>query len=236
MYKFRSLALASLAALGMVAAGAASAAPGPVTICVDDPSNAAAAVCAVDGGLGDFNPNLGEVTLLAFGGQLGLNFSSALANATAEPTFGGPSLTGFHFDTFVNGGPGSIVASISQTGLMASSSGPTLFSSDLGGNLAGGAGVSYQVYADDSNTLFGTGTLVGSGAFNGTSNATSTGTASLDGEYSLTAFVTFTHLRPNATSSINMSVEVPEPSILALLGLGFAGLGVAGRRGRKTEA
>jgi hypothetical protein len=105
-------------------------------------------------------------------------------------------------------------------------------SGKLGGTLTGnGATISAQVYFDAGNALFDKDTLAGavgpfgSGAFSG-------GFIGLDaptGPYSVTQVLTLT-TTGFTNFSADFEVSVPEPTTLALFGLGLLGLGAGWRR------
>lgn len=110
---------------------------------------------------------------------------------------------------------------------------PITFHAYGGGSSSSGAVQSnWAGYVDDGNVAFGTGqTIFGSGGF-----ATAGGTQSvgLNGTYSATLVADFDYSNIgngyNYGSSLDLSLVIPEPTTLALLGLGLAGLGVTRRR------
>jgi hypothetical protein len=102
----------------------------------------------------------------------------------------------------------------------------------IGGTTAGT--VSYKAYADASNTAFGLGTLLASvdsttgPEFSGASGAT----LSMANPFSLTLLVTIAHdgSRPWQMTSLDASVQVPEPSSLLLIGAGLLAIAFVARR------
>ncbi len=101
--------------------------------------------------------------------------------------------------------------------------------------------VSAVAYIDYNNVLFGEGVLIGSielvdvggGAFSFNSSQLALDPQLFTGEYSLSIFATLTH-DGKSTSSFDAAINVPEPSIIALMGLGLIGMGVATRRKQKA--
>jgi PEP-CTERM motif len=217
---------------GLLAASfSASAAPGPITVCVDDAAGGfslGTAQCAVDGGANDM--------LAAVNGMVQFNYVNwGNFTITTETATGAPLLTGFHFDgllTSFNGG--AVILAVTQTGLTGAN-GPTVFASSIGGNLGYGATLAYDVWVDDADASFGQGAHIAS--FTGF--GTQANSADVSGTYSMSAFATLSHPAawPNAVvSSFNASTTVPEPGALALVGLALAGAGMAGRRQQKRQS
>jgi hypothetical protein len=89
--------------------------------------------------------------------------------------------------------------------------------------------VSWATYVDDSNTAFGTATqLFASNTYGGSGSATAT----LDGAYSAAIQANFDYrgVAVGRSGSLDLSIDVPEPTSIALVGVALIGLGLARRR------
>ena len=188
-------------------------------------------LCVFDNLAGDFNPAVGAITIFNFsyGGYI-LNVSTGVGEPLFQPGFG--------IDlNSINIGTGNILVATSQNDLSSGAGGPTAVGGSIGGVTSGaGASVSYALWTSDTNNLLGG--LVGPGSLafsggNGPGAFSNTGGATLNvtDPFSLTSAVLIQH--PNGgTTSFNFVGQVPEPAILAILGIAFAGAGFASRRRR----
>lgn len=217
----RKLAALLAGAMLMMSAGSAWATP---TIRLFDGTNT---VDIADGGITDANPLDGAVTYIGAVGAWTLNVSTGITKP-----FVGTALLPYMDLNSVNtsAGAGSLQILFSETGFMGD---PGLggFTTNVGGTTAGTFGV--KSFFDTGNVLFGTsGALAelgpfGPGAFAGSE---SNPAGSINGLYSLTIDALINHETAGVTSFDAELTPVPEPGTMMLLGAGFLGLAIYGKR------
>lgn len=180
-----------------------------------------------DNGMGDINPAAGAVTYIGAIGAFTTNVSTGLS----YPILGSPEYPWLDLSSIdVTGGSGGtskLYIYLTDTGFTGAYSS---FAATIGGTTGGT--VKYSTYFDTANTAFAMSTLLteelyGGPAFSDVNTASALG---LDVPYSLTQALEITHTGLAATSFDAELTPVPEPGTFLLLGAGFFGLAVYGRR------
>jgi hypothetical protein len=192
---------------------------------------------------------LGSITNLVSSNTGVANYTDGNFSATAADMSSGADLGSTLMTFSVNADVGTTYVWMTETDV---NIGPTpqqllLTSGFTQNNLPAGASVTETTYFDASGAAYGTGTTLASATFNASgSDAPITTLINAVNPYSITEeyAITFTlPTAPTALSTISLTTTpngpipvVPELSIWMMMGLGFAGLGLAGYgRSRKPQ-
>jgi hypothetical protein len=213
--------LAGIALVTMVA-GQASAIP---TMRL---TSGATTITILDNSILDLSSLPGTVV---YSGAIGSFFVNVDTGIT-KPTIGGAMQPELDLNwVVVSGGAGSLTIEFSETDFLLDAPLPLSVTAGAGGTLGGVGTLTYMTYLDDPNALFGTGSLLttqnfSSLAYSGVKYASTNATQ----PYSLTQVMTITHGSGITNSSGDLTLKVPEPGSLLLLGSGLLGVGIWGRR------
>ena len=231
IFEISKKACLGASAAAVLAMGAQTAQAVPLAIQLTDGVNTT--ICA-DGAGCDGSVDDGVVS---YNGTVG-SWTFGLTAALTYPTLGTINNAVLHLtNVSVSGGSGTLNVLASAAGYLGPITGGFApMGVSVGGVTAGTVSVDY--YLDSTNALFGTASLIdslgplGSGAI----SASGGSLVAASTPFSLTIDAAIHH--DNASQSTSIDAQIPEPSLLALVGAGLVGFGLVSagrRRGRRQE-
>ncbi len=189
-----------------------------------------------DGGVGDSNGDAGVIT---FVGQVGDFDSFSVTIGSSKPQIGSatsPELSLVVSNLAASGG-GTINIMLTDTDFTNVGGVPISFLNLINSALATTGDVTFEVWADNTNTEFGMGTQIGSDLTgSGVFDTSGLGIINPSNPYSLTLNLDVT-VAAGAVTQFDASTSgtaVPEPGTVILFGTGLAGLGFW--RWKKSQA
>lgn len=192
-----------------------------LSITISDSSDpmSASAISVTDGGAGDLSSYSGEVGMLASLGAFQTNF----VFGAGDPSIGNVSYDEIDLGSYnvSSTAGGELWVFLTQTDLTRS---PAQFNINFGGTTDGK--VEYQSYINDV-LVSDSGAL--SGGFSGSDSGSTKG---FGNSYTWTIVAHITHFTGGSITSFDYNVRIPEPTTLALLGIGLLCIGFISRKKR----
>jgi hypothetical protein len=162
-----------------------------------------------DGGVGDVNAAVGQITFIGALGNWNLNVTTGTVGTN-------PLIDLNSVDTLNGAGTGVNALTLTFSATNYSVGSPSTFTSQIGGTLANGHSLTYQGYVNSNNALNGKTTPIGS-LLTGF-GSTAGGSIAANTSFSLTEVAVLSGTQAG-TSSIDAAIDaVPEPATVSLLG------------------
>ncbi|KPK35876.1 MAG: hypothetical protein AMK70_04450 [Nitrospira bacterium SG8_35_1] len=196
-------------------------------------SDGATTLTIVDGGVGDFSPNAGEII---FSGSIGI-FDTNIVTGVTMPKIGGASfpimdLSALEVNSF--GGNGTLSIMFSEVGFGPLGSGLNGFVTSVSNNtLLGSSAINFSTYYDASNTLFGQASQLANLSLASSGTASASSFVLPSDPFSLTSVINISVSGMTNMFVSQKLVPAPEPGTLLMLGSGLVGVAMYARRKRK---
>jgi hypothetical protein len=221
-------------AMGIVAVVAMSAPTADAALALRVAENGGAFTTITDGGLGDSSVVAGVINYAAPAGLWTVNVD---VGSTSPPLAPPPPHMDLSFIAISNAASTSLDIQFTENGFSAAF--PSFLNLQNGFTVGAGMMLTYSVYQDTSNAMFGMGggpifTCSQIGAVGNCGPGILSAPIAVSGAYSVTQAIHLTNTLPGSVASGDAELQIPEPSVLALFGLGMLGIGATVRRRRSN--